>query len=427
MKTSLLCLISLISFSSFATVDWKNPAIICPEKALAQGLTCLDLSEVANPNLDFPRAMDTMTVDQWKTDWAADLKVCRAREVLRREAAQPGSFTPLQVQISFMNAGAGNKAQAKLAKIYQAASLVDMPIHALLGALTQESLLSDLGISPDGGNYSCGIGQLNISEWCQGMQSLSASELAALDWPAITCETVTPAMLSSFYNIASTRLNGRPAYQINANDFAGITLNQVVGSFPSASAAVQNARFQALTSFIKNCQDPMLGIPFKARNLRKMFDTYVPAKMRRAEVYSAGESFPRSCQTPYHSKFYPLHTGWLLTLAMYNAGPSMIKLVEHYHQSAAESLPNLAPTDLIEALYWGGEYRENTGRIHYTGANQRDYSQTWTKSCVVQRHVSRVIQHVTMPGQTLALSLEPMPCAQGIAESRKNSSGRKSP
>lgn len=427
MKNIILLLALSATFTSIAATDWKNPAVVCPEKALAQGLTCLDLSGVANPILEFPGDLSADEVELWKTDRAADLKVCRGREVLAREAAKPGSFTPLQIQISFMNAGSGINAQDKLLKIRQAAATVDMPVHALIGALTQESLLSDLGISPDGGNYSCGIGQLNVSEWCLGMQKLSATERSALGWPSLKCESnlVTPKMVAPFYAIAETRLNGRPAYQIRAEDFAGITLAQVVNSFPAATPAIQQTRFQALTSFIRHCQNHSLGIPIKAQNLRKIFDSYVPAKMRNAETYAGSDTFARQCQESYKSKFYPLHTGWLLTLAMYNAGPSMAKLLEHYYQKPAEALPAMTPKDLIEALHWGGEYRSADGRIHYQGANGRTYSQTWTKSCVVQRHVARVIQHVTAPGKTLASSLEEMPCAQGISETRRTSSGVK--
>lgn len=424
MKTLTLALLASLSLSAFA-VDWKNPTVICPEKAVAQGLPCLNLSEVANPNLDFPDAMTAEEVTRWKTDWASDLKVCRANEVLKREAHRPGSFTALQVQISFMNAGAGKNAKDKLKKMEAAAVENGMPIHALIGALTQESLLSDLGMSPDGGNYSCGIGQLNVSEWCKGMNALPLSEQQALRWPKIQCELVTPAMLTPFYKIASTRLNGRPTYQIDASDFSGITQAQVVAEFPEASAAAQTLRFQALTSFIQNCQNYALGIKFKAYNLRTLFEAYVPAKLRKAEMYGPGEALNLSCQNPNPSRFYPLHTGWLLTLAIYNAGPSMAKLLEHYYQAGGETLPALKPNDLIEALYWGGEFHENDGRIHYQGANQRSYSQTWTKSCVVQRHVSRVIQHVTRPGVVLASSLEEIPCAQGISETRKNASGVK--
>lgn len=427
MKTPLYSLFLLVSLSTFANVDWKNPEVVCPEKTVAQGAACLDLTTVANPNKDFPQDLSAAEVEVWKTDLAADLKVCRAREVLRREKLHPGTFTPLQVQISWMNASAGNNSQDKLAQMHQAARLVDMPIHTLIGALTQESLLSDLGISPDGGNYSCGIAQLNISEWCEGMSKLTQSERDNLDWPSHSCETklVTPAMLDPFYKIASKNLHGRPAYQIDARDFAGIELKQVVSAFPAASAATQSLRFRALTSFIQNCQNYSLGIPIKAYNLRHIFDRYVSKKLRSSEVYGANESFPRTCSTSYQSKFYPLHTGWLLAVAMYNAGPSMIKLMEHYHQKAAEYFPKLSPSDLIEALYWGGEYRSSTNRVHYTGANQRQYSQTWTKSCVVQRHVARVIQHVTVPGVSLAESLEEIPCAQGIPDSRKYSSGIK--
>lgn len=427
MKTLFSSFLFLTSLSLYSSVNWKNPDVVCPEKAVAQGIACLDLTNVANPNRDFPQDLSPADIETWKTNLAADLKVCRAQEVLRREKMHPGTFTPIQVQISWMNASAGNNSLEKLEKMHQAAKLVDMPIQTLIGALTQESLLSDLGLSPDGGNYSCGIGQLNISEWCEGMNKLSQTERDNLDWPTHKCDTklVTPAMLEPFYKLASKNLNGRPAYQIDAKDFVGIELKQVLSSFPTANAATQSLRFKALTSFIKNCQNYSLGIPIKAYNLRSIFDRYLSKKLRSSEVYAPNESFPRACNSSYDSKYYPLHTGWLLAVAMYNAGPSMIKLIEHYHQKSAENLPALNPSDLIEALYWGGEYRSSTNRVHYTGSNQRGYSQTWTKSCVVQRHVARVIQHVTTPGQVLASSLEEKPCAQGIPENRKNSSGIK--
>ena len=410
-----------------AQADWKNPDVICPEKAFAQGLTCLDLTEVENPATEFPIAMSMEEVELWKTQWAADLKVCRAQEVLRRHASDPGRFTPLQVQIYWMNAGAGLNAQEKLSEIRKASQRFSIPAHALIGALTQESLLSDLGISPDGGNYSCGIGQLNISEWCNGMSTLPAAERLALGWPAVTCDSsdLKSELIAPFYTLASRQLGNRPAYQINAQDFRGITLAQVSSHWTGVPASNQALRFKAITSFIQNCQNYALGIKFKAQNLRRLFDAYVPLKMQQAETYGPNDTSRLTCATPYQTKYFPLHTGWLLTLAIYNAGPSMAKLLEHYYQTSADSLPPLTPTDLIEALYWGGEYRQSSNRIHYSGHNQREYSQSWMKSCVVQRHVTRVIQHVTRPGVVLANSLEEIPCAQGISEGRRVSSGMK--
>lgn len=420
-----IILIASLLLSSYAFADWKNPTVLCPEEALPKGVPCLDLSRVNNPWDDFPADMSDAEINRWKTTLSKDLKVCRSRENLRREAASPGSFTPLQIQIAWMTSRGGESSREKLAKIIESANQLQMPPQILVGALTQESLLADLGISSDGGNYSCGIGQLNISEWCLGMNTLPAAERAQLGWPTMTCDTVTPAMVAPFHNLALRKLGNRPEYRLEASDFAGITLNQVVGQFPAATAAVQTNRFKAVSSFVNNCQNFAYGIPFKARNIKNLFDSYIPAKMKTEEVYASGERYVRNCASTYQSKYFPLHTGWLLALAAYNAGPSMTKLLEHYHQASGTEMPSLNPLDLIEALYWGGEVRAGSNRVYFTGANQRTFSQTWYKSCVVQRHIARIIQHVTVPGTTIARSLEETPCSQEVPAARRASSGIK--
>jgi hypothetical protein len=420
-----IILIASLLASSYAFADWKNPTVLCPEEALPKGVTCLDLSRVSNPLLDFPSWMNEADVQRWSTKLSKDLKVCRAREVLRREALTPGSFSSLQIQISWMTANGGEEPQDKLAKVIESANQHQMPPQILIGALTQESLMADLGVSSDGGNYSCGIGQLNISEWCLGMNTLPAAERTQLGWPTMTCDTVTPAMVAPFHNLALRNLGVRPEYRLDASDFAGLTLDQVVGQFPAATPAIQAMRFKAITSFVNNCQNFTYGIPFKARNIKNLFVNFVPAKMKAEEVYGANERYARSCISTYQSKYYPLHTGWLLALAAYNAGPSVTKLLEHYHQASGAAMPSLNPLDLIEALYWGGEVRAGGNRVYFTGANERTFSQSWYKSCVVQRHIARIIQHVTVPGSTIARSLEETPCSQEAPANRRASTGVK--
>lgn len=425
LKIMKILLIAGLLLTSHAFADWKNPTVLCPEEALPKGVTCLDLSRVSNPLLDFPSWMSEADVQRWTTQLSKDLKVCRAREVLRREAVTPGSFSSLQVQISWMTANGGERAQEKLAKIVESANQLQMPPQILIGALTQESLMADLGISSDGGNYSCGVGQLNISEWCLGMNTLSVAERVQLNWPTMTCDMVTPAMVAPFHNLALRKLGTRPEYRLEASDFSDITLNQVIGQFPAATPAVQATRYKAITSFVNNCQNFAYGIPFKARNIKNLFENFVPAKMRAEETYAPTERYARTCESASRSKYYPLHTGWLLALAAYNAGPSMTKLLEHYYQASGPTMPSLNPLDLIEALYWGGEVRAGGNRVYFTGANERTYSQTWYKSCVVQRHVARVIQHVTVPGTTIARSLEESACSHQVPANRRSSSGIK--
>lgn len=408
----MISLFLLLPFASQA--DWSNPKVLCLEEILPQGLECLDLTAVKNPMIDFPITFSPEERQQWSTDYASDLKLCRNKEILRREKIKPGSFTALQVELAWMTVSGGENPQAKYDSMMDAAKKYSLPPQILIGALTQESLLANLGISPDGGNYSCGVAQLNISEWCQGMKTLTAPERLALGWPDVACTSLPSESVEPFYNLALKNLGTRPEYQITAEDFSRITIQDV-----ALEAAPK--KFEAISSFIRNCQNVHYSIPFKAYNLRSLFNSYVPASLKKAEVYSSG-TFTRNCSERYPSNYYPLHTGWLLAVAIYNAGPIQTKLLEHYYQVKNDQFPTMNPLNLIEALHWGGKVKGS--RVYFTGQNGQTYSQLWYKSCVVQRHVARVIQHVTQPGVTIARSIEKEACGTGrVPTYRQNSTG----
>lgn len=412
-----ILLLSALISSASVFAQWETPAIQCPEKILPQGHACPDLSRIENVWDEFPSHMSDEEIAEWKTNRAPDLKVCRYQEILRRESERPGSFTPIQIQIGWMTTQGGRDPVKKLQSIISASQKFQIPPHVLLGAITQESLLASLGISPDGGNYSCGIAQLNISEWCQGMQTLTAAERETLKWPAISCASVTSSLVGPFYDIAVKRLGNRPEYRIDASDFAGITATQV-GLPPTT--------FQAVNSFIQNCQNDALSIRFKAANLKNLFTNFVPAPLRSRELYGTNSPRPAACRVNNTTPYYPLHTGWLLAVAAYNAGPRVSSLVEHYYQVRNNNFPNMTPKDLVEALHWGGKVRAGTSQVVFTGQNGKTLTQSWYKSCVVQRHVARVVQHVTLPGQTILKSLEKVPCANGdVPEYRKAGTGIK--
>ncbi len=414
MKTTFSVLLIALSFSVHA--GWENPAIQCPEKILPQGHACFDLSGVRNIFEEFPEDMRESEINEWKTNRAPDLKVCRYRELLRRESVRAGSFTPVQVQIAWMVTKGAVNPEGKLASVVAASKKYHIPPHVLIGAITQESLLASLGISPDGGNYSCGIAQLNISEWCAGMQTLSQSERDALKWPAVNCASIPSSLVRPFYDIAATRLGSRPEYQIDAKDFEGITASQV---------GLSEKAFLAVNSFVKNCQNDEFSIRFKAANLKNLFVNFIPSSLRSTELLSENTARP-SCRISNTTPYYPLHTGWLLAVAAYNAGPRVSGLVEHYYQVGQNKFPAMNPADLVEALHWGGKVRPGTSTVVFTNQSGKTMTQSWYKSCVVQRHVARVVQHVTLPGKTLLKSLEQVPCANGeVPAYRKNSSGIK--
>ncbi len=422
MKSFLITLLTLYSLSLYtqATIDWSNPSLACPENLFPKGIPCLDLSSVGNVYTDFPSNMAEDEISTWQKKYSKDLKLCRNLEVLKRETEKPGSYKPIQIQLAWMNVNGAKEKDKKLSGIYQAAKNDGVPPHVLLGALNQESLLSNLGLTPDGGNYSCGIAQLNILEWCQSANSLSKEEKAILGWPAIECrnDMISPAMLEPFYNLAIKELGEQPDYLLTYEHFKDIKLENVVADLPSATLEIQKKRFQAITSFLKYCQDNTdLSIRFKGKTLRGLFDKFIPETMKKNEMYTEGKTFNQSCEQNYPSNYYPLHTGWLLAVAIYNAGPNQPKLVEHYYHNKIPS--NLNPHGLIEALHWGGKYKIGTTRVYF-GEN----SQTWFKSCIVQRHVARVIQHTTLPGVVVAKSLEEAPCVKDeVPLYRQKSSG----
>jgi hypothetical protein len=158
----------------------------------------------------------------------------------------------------------------------------------------------------------------------------------------------------------------------------------------------------------------------------------VPQGLRSIEHYKQGESFVQSCLQPYQSTVYPLQTAWLLAVAMYNAGPNQIKLLQYYHRMTKETNSDgrawegFTPKELVEGLHWGGKWKEGTTSVFYQDLDAKNFSQKWFKSCVVQRHVARVVQHVTKRGKTILNSIEQEPCQKDVVPLyRQQSSGQK--
>ncbi len=428
-----------------AAVSWDNPPVMCPEEVFAKGLKCPDFSRVENPYTDFPYEMSKEEILEWRNNKAADLKLCRNQEVLRRESLKPGSYSAATIENAWMIVDGANNVQEKLTAIEEASKKYEMPPHVLIGAMKQESLFASLGISPDGGNFSCGMSQLNIQEWCTAMSGLSRAQREAIGWPsAIECDSdaLPTNIVKPFYDIAVKNLGTRPSYQLTSEDFKGIAASQVVESFPTANKSLQEKRYQAVTSFVNNCQNIALSVNFKAKTLKGLYDHFVPDSLKQKELYTPGKiTFNRVCRSAYTSQYYPLHTGWLLAVAMYNAGPAQAKLVGYYYQSKSNNLPAMNPLDLIEALHWGGKWKPGTDSIVYADIDSdskpsrkwfkkneaaNEMTQSWFKSCIVQRHVARVIQHVTLPAESIAKSLEVGGCTPtGVPEYRQKSSGIK--
>jgi hypothetical protein len=423
-----------LTSSSFADTNWAQPPAACIEDLVPKFIPCLDLSSVPNPTSDFPTELSESERKYWTVDHRADLNLCRAREVQRREAAAPGTLSPSAIAWAWMWTKSVEGQDEKLAAIYAASTQTEMPPQILFGALRQESLLSDLGITPDGGNYSCGIGQINILEWCRSVSKFSEEERIRIGWSQnIPCtESALPSdIVRPFYEQALRKLGDRPDYELAPIHFEGITYASVVGSFPAGEPRLQRMRFSAIGSFVRHCSEAGLGIRAKALELRALFDSAVPTGLRNAELYKDGETFQTRCREPYPSRAYPFHTGWLLADAIYNAGTRQVAVLQHYfrmtrttHESGT-AWRSLTPIHLIEALHWGGKWNAQTGKIEYQNVYGTNYAQGWFKSCVVQRHIARVVQYSVLPGFEIVRSLETEGCSQTkIPEYRKKSSGR---
>ena len=431
--------LSLVVGLASASTDWSQPPVGCIEEVIYSepNYACLDLSSVANPLSDFPAGMSASDIAMWKTDRAKGLTVCRAHEILRRDQEKPGTQKAGEVELAWMRVLSLKDTAGKIDEIDDASERTGMPSQILFGALTQESLMADLGLAQDGGNFSCGIGQLNIQEWCRFAQAASPGLQRQMGWPRgqtgeiCSDPVLMPVLAKPFYEIGLKNLGAAPSYRLLPEHLKNIKFEDVVAEFPDASSEIQHLRFSAVQSFLANCSDYRYGIPAKAHELERIFHTSVPEALQGVQTYSKGESFHRACRGKA-ADVYPLHTGWLLADAIYNAGPGIVTSLEYYldldavSTNSPQTWLNFRPTDLISALYWAGKYNSQTGFLESFDFDGHLQNRTWYKSCVVQRHIARVIQHVTLPGYLIADTLEGSDgCSKStVPAARQVSSGR---
>jgi hypothetical protein len=424
---------SLAQDADFKPVNWAQPPLGCVEEMVPHRADrpCLDLSSIANPMKDWPTNLSPEDQKYWYAQ-RRGINICRAEEVLRREKAQPGSMNPSHVELGWMAIDSLRNQQAKVSAIYEASRQTGVPLHVLTGAVYQESLFSELGIADDGGNFSCGVEQINLIGWCGWMNKQSAADKQAMGWPTqtVACENSNIIKLSLFrpiFEIAKTRLNGLPEYRLNKSHFANIPLESFVSKWPAATPQVQQLRYQLIRSYVENCSDASKGILAKAHELAGIYNTYVSSALKNKDRYARGESFSRACRTNAPNNAYPLHTGWLLTVSAYNAGPRSIDAVAHYNNwTKAEMndprmVADFTPNDIVTSLYWAGRYNPSNDLIEFNGLNGSLKNWTWFKGCVAQRHIARVMQHVTLLPEFFVDTLEGShPCGRSTFDSNGN-------
>lgn len=422
------------------TVDWSQPPLACIENLIPSvpDRPCPDLSQVIEITKDITKEINLANPDDdafWKNPANKKaLNYCRSEEILRRNEQAPGSVTAGSVQISWMRMTAMQGAQQKLAAIMAGSSKYKIPAYVLLGALIQESLLSDLGISDDGGNFSCGAGQINVLEWCRWANKQSPERKNQMAWPLdVRCENLQTEWVRPFQQIALQKMQNLPSYRLNKEYFKDITFADVEAKLGGASLKDKKRNFSTLQSFINNCGNATYGIEAKAHELSLLFKNNVPRGLREREIYPPGQSFQQNCQYKDQSGYYPLHTGWLLAVGAYNAGPKSTEVFPYYYglnkqdADSAEKMSTMDPRRLVEGLYFGGKYNAATDRYEYMTLAGAPASNLAFKQCVLHQHVVRIVQHVTRSGEPMLLSTlsEVDGCRKEIpaSEFRRTSSG----
>lgn len=429
-------------------VDWAQPPVACAEEIIPHPAqrACLDLTQVKDVFKDWPAGITEEDMTYWTTQ-RRGLDFCRSKELLRREELLPGSYSSGNVQLAWMRVLAIDFYQTKIDAVYEASRTYGMPTQILAGALFQESLFSQLGIAADGGNYSCGIGQINVSEWCAWAVKQSDQKKLEMGfpWGAVNCSQAQLAFVKPLYEIALTKLNGAPEYKLMPDHFAGIALDDVVSSFPPATREIQEQRFQMVTSFLGNCRDPHDGIMAKAHQIADIYRRYVPAGIKEHDLYASGEKYQRSCRGGGEEKYHPVGASWLLAVGVYNAGPRAVDAMAFYNRwtkeqlDLADSFADFDPVKMVESFYWGGWYSAVDDKIHFIGRNGQELTWDWFKGCVLQRHIARVVQHATLPGTPKYIdslengiackrsSVDPVTgeLVSGVPDFRKVSSGQK--
>lgn len=338
----------------------------------------------------------------------------------------------------------------KVSEIYDASERHGMPPHVLFGALMQEALFTSLGISSDGGNFSCGIGQINVREWCDWANRLSPAAKKAIHWPeqTLACDeaNLPTGIVKPFYDIAKTRAPSLGAESRGSEYYQEIPFSEVkealfqvlmpiptdgTSSLPpiTVTESVVAARYAAASSFTRHCGDVKKNIRAKADALHLLFKEAVPAGLQKIETYPAGVGFNRKCMRS-NGKVYPLHTGWLTAVAMYNAGKKfMPRLASYYRMTKAEYAGDAVwkdfnPQKLIDGIHGGGVYNPETQELNYFDLDGQPIEASWFKACIAQRHVARVVHYSSLPGKVIARSLEGSSgCSKVVPAYRQSLSG----
>ncbi len=410
MRLLILLFATIAPFSSHAAdlvaTNWAQPPLMCVEDVIPgiPSKPCPDLSGLTNPLKDEP-VLPEAELAWWKNQ-KFGLSYCRSVEVFRREDAHPGSQTAGAIELSWMRVNAVKDRDLKVKTVYDAAAANGVPPHILTGAFMQESIFAPLGLADDGGNFSCGLGQINMTEWCDWAEAQPNAKKKSMNWPSGPVDCFTEAsktFAQPYYEIALQRLGGLPSYQMTAAQLQNIPLSLVSHAWADVSSDVQKRRHQIATAFLKSCMKIEDAIPAKAFQLKKLYTLFVPEGLKQHEVYKSKEKFNKQCLQPQNSKVYPIQTAWLLAVGAYNAGGKVQDAMAYTRRWSQKEVGDKAtfvgfdPQDLIASIYNVGKLNPKTGKVEFKDLDGNLASWSPFKICILQRHIARVVQHVTQP------------------------------
>ena len=419
MRILTLALVLITPFLSLADtekIDWAQPPLLCVEDVIpaVPSKPCPDLSDLVNPLKDEPTLPENELA--WWKNQKFGLNYCRSAEVFRREKESPGSQTAGAIELSWMRINAVIDRDQKVKAVYDASAANDVPPHILTGAFMQESIFAPLGVADDGGNFSCGVGQINMTEWCDWAENQSSSKKKSMNWPTdgVNCATeASKTFARPFYEIAVKRLGKLPTYRMTSKHLEKISLSSVAGAWKDVSPSVQKRRYELATAFLKSCMKNEDAIPAKAFQLKKLYTLFVPEGLKQHEVYKSKEKFNKSCLRPQNSKVYPVQTGWLVAVGAYNAGPKVQDAMAYTRRWSKKDVADkdtfveFTPQDLIASIYNVGTFNPKSGKVEFSDLDGNSASWSQFKICILQRHIARVVQHVTQPNVSpLVVSLE---------------------
>ncbi|MBC7753599.1 MAG: hypothetical protein H7Z71_05125 [Moraxellaceae bacterium] len=334
-------------------------------------------------------------------------------------------------------------AKSKINAVYEAAAQNHMPPQVLVGALLQESSMVDMGISEDFGNWSCGIGQINLIEWCNWAKNETPEMKKKINWPFAQIEAfekenpgrdvcagdfLRAAHVKPFYDngIQKLRSDGQQhkafmlqkhhlgdgsgvTYENASRELDWITRHQkscarrhrfddecLKAKLNRNEGRAQYVRYLLAQNFAANCADHRVGIKAKAYTLRQLFDQ-LPQDIRLSQKYNAStdQQFQRSCLQPIQTDVVPLHVGWLLSDAVYNAGQEIIPGIYKYKSMHHLSWEQMTPRQLANAVDYTLRKKMYSKQLTEIGREEAHY------------HIRNVIGNVTLPDENIVEPYHP--------------------